>query len=81
MLIRRFGSIALTYVVTVRPDAQKPLAHQPLQHYLAHHPLDATQTLHLLGCQSQSGHFQKLGAEPPEHVLNRSHNTVQFTQR
>jgi len=40
---------------------------------LAHRPFDATETLHLLERQPETGHFHELGAETGQHVVHRSH--------
>ncbi len=53
-----------TCVVSIRLHRQKLRVHQRVKHQLADRPLDPTQTLHLLGLQTQSRHFQILSANP-----------------
>ena len=62
----------------VRLRTQKLFVHQRVKYQLAHRPLNAAQTLHLVGFQPQSGHFQILGTEMAEDIFNRSHDGSLF---
>ena len=57
-------------VVPVRLDAEEPRVDEPVQHHLAHVPLNPAQPLHLFGFQSHPGHLQIFGADALDHVFN-----------
>ena len=68
-------------VVSVRVDAQKFFVHERVEHHLTHCPIDMAQTLRLFGIQPLIRHFQELGAETVEYVLDRSHDGNPFRRQ
>src|SRR6267378_7501058 len=62
-------SIREPCIVSVRLHAQELRFQQRVKRQLTHRPLDAAQTLHLFGFQTQARHFQIFGTQTIENVL------------